>query len=145
MKRFLFFILLIFAMSATYAQEPERPRRTPEEEAEKYTQMLQRELGLDSIQRDTVYKINLKYARLRRISNTRAENLDRMNRLTTELQGVLTAKQFNAFMNRQVEVAPHRPAQPMPMMRKPSAVDTTKAIQPNSNSHQIMHATPQKE
>lgn len=135
MKKLLLLVMIIFGCMQLSAQEYVRPHRTPEEEAEKFTEMLQRELELDSAQRDTIYKINLKYARLRRMSNTRAENLDRMNRLTTELQGVLTAKQFNAFMNRQVEVAPHRPSQPVSPVRMPFPKDSSKTVVSGKHPH----------
>lgn len=88
--------------------------RTPEQEAEKRTELMTRELNLDSAQIVAIYNIHLKYAKLRRISNTRAENLERMNLLTTEIQAVLTKEQFDLFMNKQVDVAPHHRAMSMP-------------------------------
>lgn len=84
--------------------------RTPEQEAEKRTEMMQRELQLDSAQFVAIYEIHLKYAKMRRVSNTRAENLERMNLLTTEIQAVLTKEQFDLFMNKQVDVSPHHKA-----------------------------------
>ena len=92
-----------------------RPSRTPEEEAEKQTEMLYRELSLSEQQRDTVYKIHLKYAKLRQISNTRAEGLQRLNDMTKELLAVMTEEQQQAFLNKQV--GPH-PKRMQPVMIK---------------------------
>lgn len=90
------------------------PQMTPEESAIKHTEMLVRELNIrDSVQRDTLYRLNLKYARLRAVSNTRAENLQRLQQLTDELQHILTPEQFTQFMNRQVDPSPRHPQQTM--------------------------------
>jgi muconolactone delta-isomerase len=99
---------------SAFAQEPEdfQPQRTPEEIARKQTTMLARELSLtDSSQLDTLYRMHLKFANLRVISCTRAENLDRLQKMTIELQGILTTEQFRQFMNRQVD---HQPRHPHP-------------------------------
>jgi len=113
MKRLYISLLLCMACSA-FAQEPEdfQPQRTPEEIARKQTTMLARELSLtDSSQLDTLYRMHLKFANLRVISCTRAENLDRLQKMTIELQGILTTEQFRQFMNRQVD---HQPRHPHP-------------------------------
>ena len=113
MKRLYISLLLCMACSA-FAQELEdfQPQRTPEEIARKQTTMLARELSLtDSSQLDTLYRMHLKFANLRVISCTRAENLDRLQKMTIELQGILTTEQFRQFMNRQVD---HQPRHPHP-------------------------------
>lgn len=84
------------------------PVRTAEEIASKQTEMLSRELGLSEQQRDTIYQIHLKYARMREKSNTRQEAMERMNAMTSELLNVLTPKQREAFLNKQVDVEPRR-------------------------------------
>jgi hypothetical protein len=85
-----------------------RPSRTPEEEALKQTEMLSRELSLSEQQRDTVYRIHLKYAKLRQVSNTRAEGLARLNAMTQELLNIMTPEQREAFLNKQIEPRPRR-------------------------------------
>lgn len=111
MKKFIF--LLIFTVCAVvpiFAQDDEpRPVRQPEEVAMKQTQMLSRELGLTPEQQDTIYRIHLRYARLRQVSNTRQEAIERMNNMIKELLLVLTPQQREAFLNHQVDPEPRRP------------------------------------
>ncbi len=93
------------------AQEPvrERPQRTPEEEAMKQTMRLQRELGIrDSVRIDTLYRMHLKYARIRQKGLTRAQEMDRMNAIYAELKNLLTPNEFEQFMNHPAE-QPRRP------------------------------------
>ena len=94
------------------AQEPVlevRPQRTPEEEALKQTTRLVRELGIkDSVRIDTIYRMHLKYALYRQKGLTRAENMERMQAIYTELKHLLTPEEFDAFMNHPAEL-PRRP------------------------------------
>ena len=109
MKNILLVLLLTVSSVVVMAQNDDfRPSRTPEEEALKQTEMLSRELMLNEQQRDTVYKIHLKYARLRQISNTRAEGLARLNAMTKELLSIMTPEQREAFLNKQIEPHPRR-------------------------------------
>jgi len=109
MKKLFLSILIIMSAALCYAQEETRPVRTPEEEARKQTEMLERELNLTAYQYDTIYRIHLKYANLRRVSNTRQEILERMTNMTNELVEVMTPKQRELFLNRQMGVDPRRP------------------------------------
>ena len=92
------------------AQEPNvRPQRTPEEEASKQTERLVRELGIkDSVRIDTIYRMHLKYARIRQKGLTRAENMERMQSIYNELKQLLTPDEFERFMNHPAE-QPRRP------------------------------------
>lgn len=111
MIRRLFSLLSVALMAGVmYAQEPaERPQRTPEEEALKQTTRLTRELGInDSVRFDTLYKMHLKYAIFRQKGLSRAENMQRMQAIHDELQVLLTADEFERFMNHPVE-QPRRP------------------------------------
>ena len=93
------------------AQDPfvERPQRTPMEEALKQTTRLARELGIhDSVRIDTLFKMHLKYAVKRQQGLTRAQNMERMQAITRELQKLLTPDEFDRFMNHPVE-QPRRP------------------------------------
>ena len=114
MKRFLLFFSIALLSVLVYAQDgPPRPVRTPEEEAMKQTEMLQRELALNSFQYDTIYRIHLKYARMRQISNTRAEMLERINNMFAEILNMLTPEQQNLFMGKQISPGQRRPAHNM--------------------------------
>lgn len=117
------------------AQEPQRMQRTPEEEATQQTERLIRELGIqDSARIDTLYRMHLKYARVRQKGLTRAENMERMNAIYAELKLLLTPEEFEQFMNHPAEqprrprganfVAPKepmpgRPIEPMPDRQLP--------------------------
>lgn len=93
------------------AQEPmadQRLQRTPEEEALKQTTRLVRELGIrDSVRIDTIYRMHLKYARVRQKGLTRAENMERMNAIYAELKNLLTPEEFERFMNHPAEQPRH--------------------------------------
>ena len=85
------------------------PQLTSEDIARKQTEMLVRELSIqDSIIRDTLYHLHLKFARKREISNTRAEAMQYMQEANAELQTILTPEQYEQYMNQQVNYAPHR-------------------------------------
>lgn len=110
MRKYLL-ILSLFFSAVLLAQEPvsDRPQRTPEEEAIKQTTRLVRELGIkDSIRIDTIYRMHLKYARVRQKGLTRAENMERMQSIYAELKLLLTPEEFERFMNHPAE-QPRRP------------------------------------
>lgn len=110
-KRFLFILAGLVSALLSFAQVPpqERPQRTPEEEAQKQTMRLCRELGIkDSVRIDTIYRMHLKYARVRQKGLTRQENMERMQAIYNELKLLLTPEEFELFMNHPVE-QPRRP------------------------------------
>lgn len=112
MKRIFFILSLLTLTLCGFAQEEaRRPMRTPEEEAMKQTEMLQRELQLTEQQHDTIYRIHLKYARLRQVSNTRAEMIERMSTMTNEITNVLNPLQKKLFLGKQIDIMPRRPQQ----------------------------------
>ena len=101
------FLLLTPFLTSLRAQE--HPQRTPEDIALKQTEMLVRELKIqDSVVRDTLFRMHLKFAQKRAISNTRAEALQYMQEANMELQQILTPEQYQQYMNQQVNYAPHR-------------------------------------
>lgn len=121
MKRYFFFLLAMAFCGMVAAQEPTAARlqRTPEEEAIKQTERLVRELGIqDSVRIDTLYKMHLKYAHLRRTGLTRAQEMDRMNAIVSELKVLLTPEEFEQFMNHPAE-QPRRPRGANVMQRAP--------------------------
>ena len=109
-KYLLGFLLFVLFVNGLSAQEPAdaRPQRTPEEEALKQTTRLVRELGInDSVRFDTIYRMHLKYARFRQKGLTRAENMERMNAIYSELKQLLTPEEFERFMNHPAEQPRH--------------------------------------
>lgn len=110
-KRLLIILSIALSAGLMMAQEPvsDRPQRTPEDEAIKQTVRLVRELDIkDSVRFDTIYKMHLKYARVRQKGLTRAQEMERMQAIYDELKTLLTEKEFDQFMNHPVE-QPRRP------------------------------------
>lgn len=110
-KRLFLFLFIALSAGLMMAQEPvsDRPQRTPEDEALKQTVRLVRELDIkDSVRFDTLYKMHLKYARVRQKGLTRAQEMERMQAIYDELKTLLTEKEFDQFMNHPVE-QPRRP------------------------------------
>ena len=126
MKHVFSFICVALLAGSVLAHEPvdsPRPQRTPQEEAQKHTMRLIRELGItDSARIDTIYRMHLKYAIFRQKGLTRAENMERMQAIYAELQQLLTPEEFERFMNHPAEQprrprgasigGPNRPVQP---------------------------------
>ena len=104
MKTMLFISLLLLASFLTSLRAQERPQRTPEDIALKQTEMLVRELGIqDSVVRDTLFRMHLKFAQKRALSNTRAQALQYMQEANMELQQILTPEQYQQYMNQQAQ------------------------------------------
>ena len=114
MIRSFYISLVLLALSLSMvAQKSVQPRRTAADIAKKQTEMLVRELNItDSVLRDILFHMHLKYATLRDISNTRNEAIQRMIQMQEELKHILSPEQFAAFMNRQVEHHPRTPHHP---------------------------------
>ena len=130
MKTLLLTILLLVPVVCTQAQR--YPQRTPEDIARKQTEMLVRELGIqDSIVRDTLYRMHLKYAQKRAISNTRAEAMIYMQEANEELKQILTPEQYQQFMDQQVNHAPHHPRSPYNRFTMP-LIDSLPPQQPGA-------------
>lgn len=105
MRRKLLHIILFFNLLGFIplsAQQADNiPVRTPEEEAAKQTEMLQRLLpSLDSIQKQQIYTINLKYARERKQHPGRAAAIDRMKRKDSDYKVILTAEQYELLQTK---------------------------------------------
>ena len=105
-QRLFSLFMVVFLSLGMWAQESTvvRPQRTPEEEALTQTMRLVRELDLtDSVRIDTIYRMHLKYAMIRQKGLTRAENMERMQAIYSELKLLLTADEFDRFMNHPAE------------------------------------------
>ena len=90
-----------------------RPHRTATDIAQKQTEMLVRELNItDSVLRDTLFRMHLKYAQLRNANTTRDEAMQSMIHMQEELQHILTPEQFATFIDRQLNGEPRTPQHP---------------------------------
>lgn len=131
-----FLSLVCMSVYALMAQPKPMHMHTAEEEAEKQTEMMQDELSLSQAQRDTIYQINLKYAKARRASNTRAEMIERIHQKMAEFKGVLTQEQYNQYMNCQLNDGNNKRCAPIfrrPMLPADSAAtpsNISRGLQP---------------
>lgn len=88
-------VLCLAAVGELVRAQESVPRRTAEERAMKQTEMLVRDLDIrDSLLRDTIYRVHLRYAKSREQVSSRSEAVERMNRLLGELKGILSPQQF---------------------------------------------------
>ncbi len=85
------------------------PERTPQQEAEKHTEVMARRLQLSAWQVDTVYAIHLKYARLRRKAACRTDMIQFLEKMNQELRNVLTETQYEQYITHQRDHRPKRP------------------------------------
>ena len=94
-------MMLTLMASLVYAQDaPSVPRRTAEERAMKQTEMLVRDLNIsDSLLRDTIYRVHLRYVRRREQAGSRQEAVECINRLLLELKGILTPSQYERLQS----------------------------------------------
>ena len=102
MKKIIYIVLSVLTVS-TATLYGQKPQRTPQDIASKQTEILVRELQIhDSLIRDTLYRMHLKYAILRQSNNTRADAMQYMQEMNAELQQILTPEQYQQFMSQQV-------------------------------------------
>lgn len=118
MNRICFLISSLGLVGCLYAQ---MPQRLPEEEAAKHTEMMCRELNIrDTTQRRKIFNMYLHHAYQRQQSNTRMEQLQRMEAANEELKTILTPEQYSRFMNTQINPEPRRPQHPYEALPGPS-------------------------
>ena len=112
MRCFLIFSFIVVALLAL--AQNHHPQRTATDIARKQTEMLVRELQItDSVLRDTLFRMHLKYAEKRQSENyTRADVLQCMLLMQEELKNILPAELYEAFMNRQLNHEPRSPQNP---------------------------------
>ena len=82
---------------------------TPEYEATRQTEKLQQELNLSPEQVKLVYEINLKYARARQNSTSRADAMQRVKSKDADLERVLTTDQINKLQTKRYEKSVYQP------------------------------------
>jgi Spy/CpxP family protein refolding chaperone len=96
MKWFIYNVAILIMLCAyveVHAQNNVPLTRTPEQEAIKQTERMQSELALTSDQFAQIYDINLKYARMRQVSNTRIEAMERIKSKNAEVRQILNYHQ----------------------------------------------------
>ncbi|MBP6609749.1 MAG: hypothetical protein KA206_01515 [Paludibacter sp.] len=97
-------ILVIGYLSPVSSQENNSiPDRTPEQEAARQTEKLQQELQLTPEQIRKAHEINLKYARARKVSNSRSESIQRIKDKETDLLRILDSKQRSLLQSKRYE------------------------------------------
>lgn len=113
MMRYLLIFTFIAVALLAVAQH-HHPQRTATDIARKQTEMLVRELQItDSVLRDTLFRMHLKYAEKRQSENyTRADVLQCMLLMQEELKNILPTELYEAFMNRQLNHEPRAPQNP---------------------------------
>lgn len=102
-KLILLFFVLILKLPAFSQDNTVVLQRTPEQEAVKQTEKLQKELNLNAEQAKQIYEINLRYARERLISSKRSEGLERAKNKNAEIQQVLSADQNDRLQSKRYE------------------------------------------
>ena len=109
-----FFIVSFIVVALLALAQNHHPQRTATDIARKQTEMLVRELEItDSVLRDTLFRMHLKYAEKRQSENyTRADVLQCMLLMQEELKNILPAELYEAFMNRQLNHEPRSPQNP---------------------------------
>ncbi len=89
---------VLMSLVAICQQPLATPERTPEQEADKLTEVMKRTLTLTEEQEPTVYQINLKYAKLRRNVKDRTEAMQNRQKKNEELKQVLTQRQYELLL-----------------------------------------------
>lgn len=110
MRFTLFFFLLISCLPLSANNNTQEnataPSRTPEQEAALQTQKMQQELELNQEQIQAIYDINLKHARERQVSKSRAEALERVKNKDAEMREILTRDQYTRLQDKRYERYP---------------------------------------
>jgi len=114
MSRKMFIFTLLLAGASSAFGQPPHIRRTPEEVARKQTEMLVRDLDItDTLVRDTLYKVHLRFARMRRPHPTPEEVALHRDSLSEALRGILTPEQYQVFLDSRTKPDPRYPQPPV--------------------------------
>ena len=111
-KLFTSIIAAFLLSSSIMAQDSLSGDRSPEERAEKLTEWMKIELGLDTSLVETVHIINLKYAiKIENLKNTHSGRVKKFKHLRSlssnkdsELKKILTKDQFKAYVKKKDEM-----------------------------------------
>lgn len=121
MSRFFAVMVLVFSLTFFVKGQDNStvPDRTPEQEATKQTEKLKQDLRLSPEQVALAHEINLKYARARQTSNTRAEAVQRMKDKEADLMKILNYEQRILLQNKRYERSSFRPSSPALRQQNP--------------------------
>lgn len=101
------YIVLVFLMflsiNISGQDNTAMPERTPEQEAARQTEKMQQELKLTPEQARQIHEINLKYARARKVSNSRSDAIQRIKDKEADLSRVLNDMQRSILQNKRYE------------------------------------------
>lgn len=106
-SEFKYILLILFAITIPIfivAQSTSVTDRTPEQEAVKQTEKMQKELNLTPDQAKSVYEINLRYARERKQTNKRSDAVNRIKSKNEEIVKVLNERQNFELQSKRSEV-----------------------------------------
>lgn len=137
-----FYVVLFLAFSLAFLAKGQDnnavPERTPEQEAAKQTEKLKQDLRLSAEQVALAHEINLKYARARQVSNTRAEAVQRMKDKEADLMKILNYEQRVLLQNKRYERSYFRPSpsalRQQPTDEKPQNSSNPRAGNQNDNN-----------
>lgn len=98
---FLLLIISCFLLPIPFSAQENAavPARTPEQEASTQTERMQKELNLTAEQAQSVYDINLRHARERKVSNSRTQALERIKTKDEEIRQVLSRDQYTRLQD----------------------------------------------
>lgn len=143
MRQLIYIPLILLSSLLLHAQDENYPRRTANDIANKQTEMLVRELGIhDSVIRDTLFHMYLKYAKMSIVSNTRNEAIQRLLQMQEELRLILTPEQYTTFMNRQMGNHPRIPHHPCHWRGSHHAISPAKEKEINIEADSILLSPP---
>ena len=103
LKYILLVFLVVVAVSISGQENTAMPERTPEQEAVKQTEKMQQELKLTPEQARQIHEINLKYARARKVSNTRSDAIQRIKDKEADISRILNDNQRSTLQNKRYE------------------------------------------
>jgi hypothetical protein len=113
-----FILLMLFTSTAIYSQNRPgggRGNATPEDRANRQTEMMKENLSLTAAQEPKVSAINLKYAKkmeeVRKVADTAAQRKSAQNlnkQKEGELKAILTADQFKLYLKQVEEMKARR-------------------------------------
>ncbi len=86
----------------------DHPKRTPEEEADKHTEMMKRDLQLTDAQMESIFQIYLNFAKNKQNVKSREEMIVLFKQLNESFKVVLTEEQYQLHIKHQQEVRNRR-------------------------------------
>ncbi|MBR1630882.1 MAG: hypothetical protein IJ680_03420 [Paludibacteraceae bacterium] len=109
------FVIGVMSVGQVSAQmNGERMARSPEQEALKQTEVMQRIIRLTDEQAEQIYQINLKYATERQKQQSRTEAVERIKRKNEDYKRVLTPEQYQVLRESRMKYHHEQSAEEVP-------------------------------